>query len=98
MRPKVICHMWSSVDGRLYLQRFTPPFDGKRHLEDVAVQYTAVSNGFKAQALLVGRKTMQDHGMGKSFEGKDSSPTRHPATYQGKRSSERAVVIIDPKG
>lgn len=28
MKPKVICHMMSSVDGRLVADRFTPPFDG----------------------------------------------------------------------
>lgn len=28
MKPKVICHMMSSVDGRLVADRFTPSFDG----------------------------------------------------------------------
>lgn len=28
MRPEIICHIMSSVDGRLLPSRWTPPFDG----------------------------------------------------------------------
>lgn len=28
MKPTIICHMMSSVDGRLVADRWTPPFDG----------------------------------------------------------------------
>ena len=28
MKPEIICHIMSSVDGRLLPSRWTPPFDG----------------------------------------------------------------------
>jgi riboflavin biosynthesis pyrimidine reductase len=97
MRPKVICHMLSSVDGRLYPPRYTPPFDGKT-VEEVGGQYFAISDTFEAHALIIGRKTLQETMMPRSFADPGEPPAGKPATFVGKRGSRRCVVVLDPKG
>ena len=60
MRPYVICHMMSSVDGRLDCDRYTEHYSGKS-FETVSDVYFTISRNFDAQAIMIGRKTVQKH-------------------------------------
>ena len=57
MRPKIICHMGSSIDGRLHPSRWTPPAKGiERGL--VHRYYDETAARLDAEGWIVGRTTM----------------------------------------
>jgi riboflavin biosynthesis pyrimidine reductase len=95
-RPKIICHMVTSIDGRLHPSRFTAPAAGidgarlKRHYEEV-------TEGFQADGWMVGRKTMQEIVKGEPRPA--SGPgiaTREP--FLGERRGRPLAVAVDPHG
>ncbi|ACL62477.1 RibD family protein [Methylobacterium nodulans] len=96
MRPKIICHMVSSIDGRLHPSRFTVPAAGvdgdrlRRHYDEVAAR-------FGAQGWMVGRKTMQEiaKGAARTPAGAGVS-SREP--FVGNRKGRDLAVAIDPHG
>ena len=63
MRPYIICHMTTSIDGRLHPSRFTQAAAGvsadvfRRH-------YEKIYQGFEADGWIVGRKTMSEMAKG----------------------------------
>jgi len=98
MRPKIICHMMSTVDGRLITERWTPPFDGKK-MEELFNPYFTVSEEFNAQGFIIGRKTAHDYPECGEFDyEKYPSATSATETFIGKRETPRSVIILDPKG
>lgn len=59
MRPHVICHMISSVDGRLDLDRWTPPVAGTP--DGLAFRvYEGIASRLGADAWMIGRNTMAE--------------------------------------
>ncbi|RKR31263.1 RibD family protein [Paraburkholderia sp. BL17N1] len=59
MRPHVICHMISSVDGRLDLDRWTPPVAGTP--DGLAFRvYEGIESRLGADAWMIGRNTMAE--------------------------------------
>jgi riboflavin biosynthesis pyrimidine reductase len=61
-RPKVICLMTSSLDGRLHPSRWTCSPDGS--IKDWSASYEAYHDALKADAWLVGRATMAEMAKG----------------------------------
>jgi riboflavin biosynthesis pyrimidine reductase len=53
-RPRVICHMMASIDGRIVTDGWPLSADGRR-------QYELVHEGYEAQGWLCGRVTMEQH-------------------------------------
>src|SRR5947209_1933081 len=53
-RPRVICHMMSSVDGRIVTDGWPLSPEGRR-------QYELVHESYEAQGWLCGRVTMEQH-------------------------------------
>jgi 5-amino-6-(5-phosphoribosylamino)uracil reductase len=63
MRPKIIRRMVRSIDGRLLVDRWTPPAAGID--ADIAYRtYEQVAARFEADGWIVGRKTMGDFAEG----------------------------------
>lgn len=59
MRPKIICHIVTSIDGRLHPSRFTAPARGV----DPALwrgHHDKAAKTFGAEGWIVGRTTMQE--------------------------------------
>jgi len=96
MRPKIICHMVSSIDGRLLPGRWTPPAAGiapgweHRH-------YEAVATRLGADGWMVGRKSMQDFAKGTERPEATASDELYD-THVGDRRSRDVAVAIDPHG
>lgn len=96
MRPKIICHMVSSIDGRLHPSRYTAPaagVDGTRLRE----HYDETAASFAAQGWMVGRVTMEEISKGKPRQ--VTSPgvaSREP--FVGDRGDRDLAVAIDPHG
>lgn len=95
MRPTIICHMISSIDGRLVHSRWTPPAEGID--TDVSDQYEAVASKIDAEGFIIGRTTMAEFSVAK-----EQAPTLgDPATralHQADRQGKDLAVVIDPKG
>lgn len=96
MRPEVICHMVSSIDGRQLVGRWTPPASG---IDAVTLRghYDAVFERLDADGWMVGRVTMTEFAHG----------TPHPpttvsgdlrATHVGDRNGRDVAGAIDPHG
>ena len=96
MRPKIICHMGSSVDGGLLVDRWTPPAAGvaaglvHRHYEEIAGR-------FDAEGWIVGRTTMAE-----IAKGKPRPPASVPGdlrrTHLADRRGRDLAVAVDPHG
>jgi riboflavin biosynthesis pyrimidine reductase len=96
MRPTIICHMGTSIDGGLHPSRFTRPAAGVS-VDALRRHYEAVHDRFEAEGWIVGRKTMAEMAKGRER----SVPTtaalaREP--HLGHRNGRNLAVAIDPFG
>jgi len=97
MKPKVICHMMSSIDGRLVADRFTPPFDGTEQ-DKLYEPYYEVSGELKARAWMIGNNTIQiDNGVD-IFDYRKYQPAKEFKSYTGHRDTKNTCIIFDSKG
>lgn len=96
MRPFIICHMATSIDGRLHPSRFTSPAAGistsalRRHYEEIAER-------FEAEGWIVGRKTMSELAKGSERKIADA-PELPREAYVADRNGRKLAVAIDPSG
>ena len=95
MCPKVICHIMSSVDGRLLPERWTLPFDGKDKGELLGV-YAAIGRKLGADAWMFGKNTLTEGYFPRKFHAGDSASSELHEAYVAPRSSERLFVVADP--
>jgi hypothetical protein len=65
MRPFIICHMATSIDGRLHPSRFTSPA-AEISADTSARHYEEVAGRFGADGSIVGRKTMSELAKGRN--------------------------------
>jgi 5-amino-6-(5-phosphoribosylamino)uracil reductase len=94
-RPYVICHMASTVDGRIVGQRWSPL--GTNDLEGAAEDYEAVHELLGGEAWLVGRTTMTEFAQGEPRSGLPIAGIdrqHHIVT----RSARGYAIGIDAKG
>lgn len=95
MNPKIICHIMSSVDGRLLTERWTEPFNGKSKGELMGV-YAAIGRKLNADVWMFGKNTLQEGYFPKKFHTSDKTPLAHPIPYLAHKTSSRLFVVIDP--
>lgn len=97
MRPKIICHMVSSIDGRLLVDRWTPPAVGipsdlvSRHYEEVGAR-------LEADGWIVGRATMEEMIEAPASAGEAPADGNLRTTYVAERNGRDIAVAIDPQG
>jgi len=96
MRPEVICHMGSSIDGRQLADRWSAPAAG---VDPTALRrhYDAVYQRLGADGWMVGRVTMTEFA-----HGTPRPPATLPgdlrATHVRDRNGRDVAVAIDPHG
>jgi riboflavin biosynthesis pyrimidine reductase len=96
MRPRIICHMGTSIDGRLHPSKFTPPAAGiaadvlRAHYEEVAAR-------FEADGWIVGRRTMAEMAKGTEHAIADA-PASPREPHLANRGGRSLAVAIDPSG
>jgi riboflavin biosynthesis pyrimidine reductase len=96
MRPRIICHMVSSIDGRLLVNRWTPPAAGI----DAAIVlrlYDQIAARFPADGWIVGRKTMESYAKSKP-QSSNRAVEGLRDTHIADRRNRRLAVAIDPQG
>jgi riboflavin biosynthesis pyrimidine reductase len=97
MRPKIICHMMSSIDGRLIVDRWTAPAAGIK-TATLRGHYDEVASQFESDGWIVGRKTMEE-----MIEGAPSRTVKTAGgdlrtTHIADRKGRNVAVAIDPHG
>lgn len=97
MSLKIICHMISSVDGRLLPARWTEPAQPL----DVTEVYETAASSFPADGWLIGRASMAQYD--NSISEGDPAPKRaadepRPQPFVGAREGRMLAIAVDPKG
>jgi riboflavin biosynthesis pyrimidine reductase len=96
MRPYIICHMGTSIDGGLHPSRFTQPAAGVP-AEALRRHYEAVHDRFEADGWIIGRVTMAEMAKGRERSVAVNSPLpREP--HLGQRNGRNLAIAIDPSG
>ena len=95
MKCRIICHMISSIDGRLKTARWTKPFIKT----DISTVYDEAANLYHYDGWIIGRKTMSE--LDDSISEKESSLTdvivdRLP--FIGDFSGKKLGIVFDLKG
>ena len=93
MKPYVICHMMSSLDGHALTDGWARPFK-----KDAGDLYETLAQKFEFDAWICGRVTMQEIAHGEDYPrglAKKPVPRIH---YFAKRNAVRYAVSIDPHG
>lgn len=96
MPPKIICHMISSIDGRLHPDRWTEPADGVAK-DAVLDCYEQVAQQFKADGWLVGRKTMAYYAKGEPITAKATTANLRTC-FVVDRGNRGVAITVDPQG
>lgn len=97
--PKIICHMISSIDGRLYPERWTAGPDAEG--ADITSVYEGAASHFAdAAGWIVGRTTMAEYADSVSEHEPAAERTdgSTPAPFVGDRQGRKLAVVFDPKG
>jgi riboflavin biosynthesis pyrimidine reductase len=90
MKPYIVCHMMSSVDGRSLTDGW--------HLDFASDLYESTAATFEANGWICGRVTMQEIAHGDGYpKGLAEEPV--PRTnHFAKRDADQYAISIDPKG
>jgi riboflavin biosynthesis pyrimidine reductase len=96
MRPKIICHMMSSIDGRLFVDRWTAPAVGIK-AATLREHYDEVASQFESDGWIVGRKTMEELIQSNPRNVKSAGDDLR-TTHIGNRKGRDVAVTIDPQG
>lgn len=94
MKPRIICHIMSSVDGRLLPGRWTLPFDGTTPSE-LFKEYSEAGRSLGADAWMFG-KTTTCEAFPLKFMSKGEPAGKGGRIFAGNRTSSRLFITIDP--
>ena len=96
MRPYIICHMGTSIDGRLHPSRFTSPAQGISR-DVLRGHYERVHDRFGADGWIVGRMTMSEMAKGAERPVRDAPKVAREA-HIAARDGRKLAIGIDPSG
>lgn len=98
-KPLVVCHMISTIDGRLIVDRYSKPADKKMTVADYIKEYYDLGDEeIGTRVILNGRNTLLSS-YTKLFEDKGYQPTTNPVTFKAvNHPREWTQVVIDFKG
>ena len=91
MKPRVICHMMPSVDGRLRTQRWDIPKAGHN-------EYERTADTYHADAWLCGRKTMEEFASGRARSRTGRHTGKRDDFVIPRKKGERYAIALDAHG
>ncbi|KQT44476.1 riboflavin deaminase [Aureimonas sp. Leaf454] len=94
-RPKVICHMMSSIDGGLHPSRYTQSPNGT--VQDWHEAYEAVHEALAGDAWLVGRVTMAEMAKGEPHRPSGPVSVERPL-HVARPGTGKYAIAIDRSG
>lgn len=95
MYPHIICHIMSSVDGRLQTERWTLPAGGADKASLMGT-YAAIGRRLGADAWMFGKNTLREACFPRRWRPADTAPASSPVPYVAPQSSPRLFVVADP--
>lgn len=95
MKPRIICHMMSSIDGRLLAERWSEPF--QKDKESMYEPYFEVRSELKGKASIIGRNTVQKDFIVGTFDYLNYKPAKEFRPFIGKHW-EHFFIVFDSKG
>lgn len=95
--PRVICHIMSSVDGRLLNARWSEPFGGTSATAFFEI-YASIGRELGTDAWMFGKNTLRAVFPEKFEADGDGIAADAPSVFIGERRSARLFVIADPEG
>jgi riboflavin biosynthesis pyrimidine reductase len=95
MKPYIICHMITSLDGGLHGSRWTTSPDGDR--DDWSAQYEKIHRDFSADGWLVGRVTMAEISKAEAHPPAEQSEVSRPVHVANDAAASHAIAL-DPSG
>lgn len=95
-RPKIICHMMASVDGRIVVQQWTAPSGTDK--SNLVKSYGMIHTEVMAGAIIEGCKTVQEDFVHGVFDYKKYPAASEFETYKANHTSQRFFVVVDPQG
>ncbi|MCE7029581.1 RibD family protein [Jiella avicenniae] len=96
MRPKITCHMITSLDGRLHPSRWSDPVDCR--IGDLTDRhYDATAERLGAQGWIVGRRTMAEMSAETDAVALLDEPRQRPP-HMVERNGRDLAVAVDPSG
>ena len=90
-RPKVICHMIVSLDGRIHPSRWTESPDGAR--SDWSTLYESVHEELQGDAWLVGRVTMAEMSKGTPHPPAGPTSVERPCHFARRDAASYAIAL-----
>ena len=93
MKPTVICHMLSPLDGRLLTEPWAPK-DGPMR-QPLLDEYQRLHEAFEPDAWLVGTTTMEDFARGAKAAGPETGTPPERPWHVADRDARRFAVAID---
>ncbi len=93
MKPYVICHMMSSLDGHALTDGWERPF--KKAAGDL---YEQLAEGFAFDAWICGRVTMEEIAHGEGYPAGLATAPIPRTPWFAKRDAKKYAVSIDPHG
>lgn len=96
MIPRIICHIMSSVDGRLLPSRWTPPFDNV-DASLIFQQYVSLAGQLNTDAWMFGKATTKEF-FPEGFMPKTDRKAKIGKVFRPNLLSRRLFITIDPDG
>ncbi|CAN7643452.1 MULTISPECIES: dihydrofolate reductase family protein [Rhizobium/Agrobacterium group] len=96
MRPNIICHMISSIDGRLLTERWNAP-NGEPATGLIHRVYEEAAGRLGGQGWMVGRRTMAHYIEDQRKPQLLEQPLKRPA-FKGSPAGRKLAVVLDPSG
>ena len=95
MSVRIVCHIISSVDGRLVSQRWSSP----TRAINISEVYESVASSFQAQGWMIGRTTMAEYDCGVTESAPAPTDNQNNKTcFKGHQADRLIAVVFDPKG
>lgn len=91
MKPYVICHMISSLDGGLHPSRWTNSPDGK--LGDWSAQYQSGHEKLEGDAWMVGRVTMAEMSKGNPHPPREHGKVDRSCHFANREATNYAIAL-----
>lgn len=96
MKPKIICHIMGSVDGRILVDRWsTPP--GGTPLTDILKIYSEAGASLNTDAWTFGKNTVTEIFPERFLSAGDTRTTGAERIHTVTRTSRRMFISIDPE-
>ncbi|WP_263559832.1 dihydrofolate reductase family protein [Paenibacillus polymyxa] len=93
-RPKIICHMMASLDGKII-----GDFFGEDRTAYFIDQYEKIHTAYGSKAWMIGRISVQEHlGIGEFVAETKDVPNFPRTDYVTNNDADKYIVAVDPSG